>query len=61
MQTGKDTEYTYRRVAVLYIAPGERVECTDFYLAGQKVTSESNTVYRGINRMYQGRLMLRKK
>ena len=31
-----------------YILSERRVECTDVYLAGQKVTAESNTVHLGI-------------
>ena len=40
----------------LIYCPGRRVECTDFYLAGQKVTPESNTVHLGIKRDVSGKL-----
>ena len=45
----------------LTYCPGRRVKCTDFYLAGQKVTSESNTVHLGIKRDVSGKVNVEEK
>ena len=59
MQIGKDTEYTHRRVAVLYIALGQ--ELNVHISTWQKVTPESNTVHLGIKRDVSGKVNVKEK